>query len=52
MQILKWYKQRELDITPVHPKESELEGVPTVRTLADLPTPSKTGVSIVTPAKV
>jgi len=50
--ILKWYQQRELDITPVHPKESELQGVTTVRTLADLPDAAHTGVSIVTPPKV
>lgn len=32
-------------------KESELEGVATVSSLKELPSPSKTSVSIVTPAK-
>lgn len=50
--ILKWYKERNLDITPVHPKESTLQDVATVPTLANLAHPTQTGVSIVTPAKV
>ncbi|KAF9452781.1 NAD(P)-binding protein [Macrolepiota fuliginosa MF-IS2] len=50
--ILKWYQERKLKITPVHPKESELEGVTTVKSLKELVSPSETSVSIVTPAKV
>lgn len=50
--ILKWYQARNLDITPVHPKETELEGVATVSNLAGLPSPASTSVSIVTPPKV
>ncbi|KAF5351918.1 hypothetical protein D9756_007648 [Leucocoprinus leucothites] len=52
VQILKWYQARNLDITPVHPKETELEGVATVSNLAGLPSPASTSVSIVTPPKV
>jgi hypothetical protein len=39
-------------VTPVHPKEAELQGLPTIKTLAELSSPSTTAVSIVTPPKV
>ncbi|KAF8635883.1 hypothetical protein AX15_000064 [Amanita polypyramis BW_CC] len=50
--VLKWYKQRSYKVTPVHPKESELEGIPTVASISDLPSPKETSVSIITPPKV
>ncbi|KAH7339977.1 NAD-P-binding protein [Rhizoctonia solani] len=50
--ILKWYLGRQITVTPVHPKESELEGVKTVKKLAELQSADKTSVSIVTPPKV
>ncbi|KAE9392259.1 NAD(P)-binding protein [Gymnopus androsaceus JB14] len=50
--ILKWYQARDMDITPVHPKESELEGVATVKSIEELPSPGTTSVSIVTPPKI
>ncbi|CAE6345296.1 unnamed protein product [Rhizoctonia solani] len=50
--ILKWYLDRQIKVTPVHPKEPELEGVKTVTKLAELESPSTTSVSIVTPPKV
>jgi len=50
--ILKWYQARNKDITPIHPKETELQGVKTVRSVSDLPAPSETSISVVTPAKV
>ncbi|KAF8684237.1 CoA binding domain [Rhizoctonia solani] len=50
--ILKWYQNRDLTVTPVHPKEDELEGVKTVKNLAGLKSPTATSVSIVTPPKV
>ncbi|KAL4249040.1 NAD(P)-binding domain superfamily protein [Abortiporus biennis] len=50
--ILKWYQAREKDITPIHPKEAELEGVATVKSVADLPFPSETSISVVTPPKI
>ncbi|KLO15368.1 NAD(P)-binding protein [Schizopora paradoxa] len=50
--VLRWYQARELDVTPVHPKEQELEGVKTVSQLSELPSPSETSVSIITPPKV
>ncbi|KAJ7584068.1 NAD-P-binding protein [Mycena floridula] len=50
--VLKWYQQREKDVKPVHPKETELEGLETVKSLLDLANPSQTSVSIITPPKI
>lgn len=50
--VLGWYLARNLSVTPVHPKEKELEGVATVSSLTDLPAPAETSVSIITNAKV
>ncbi|EKM54815.1 uncharacterized protein PHACADRAFT_258933 [Phanerochaete carnosa HHB-10118-sp] len=50
--VLKWYLARDKDATPIHPKEDELEGITALRALTDLPDPTKTSVSIITPAKV
>ncbi|KAJ2987927.1 hypothetical protein NUW54_g9280 [Trametes sanguinea] len=50
--VLKWYQARNIDVAPVHPKEEELEGFKTVRTIADLPAPTETSVHIITPPKV
>ncbi|KAI8993953.1 NAD-P-binding protein, partial [Trametes punicea] len=50
--VLKWYQARNKDVTPVHPKEDELESLKTVRTIADLPAPTETSVHIITPPKV
>ncbi|KAF4620944.1 hypothetical protein D9613_000324 [Agrocybe pediades] len=50
--ILKWYQQRSFDVTPVHPKEKELEGIQTVSAITELPSPKETSVSIITPPKI
>ncbi|KAI5889076.1 NAD(P)-binding protein [Schizophyllum commune H4-8] len=50
--VLQWYKARDYKVTPVHPVEPELEGIPAVKTLADLPNPSQTSVSVITPAPI
>ncbi|OBZ71056.1 hypothetical protein A0H81_09325 [Grifola frondosa] len=50
--VLKWYLARDKTVTPIHPKESELEGVSTVRSVADLTSPSETSISIITPPKI
>ncbi|KAI9463363.1 CoA-binding protein [Russula earlei] len=49
--VLQWYLARNLSVTPVHPKESKLEGVATVSDLADIPAPTETSVSIITNPK-
>ncbi|RDX54937.1 NAD-P-binding protein [Lentinus brumalis] len=50
--VLKWYQARNKDVTPVHPKEDELEGLKTVRSIADLSAPTETSISVITPPKV
>ncbi|EGO00388.1 hypothetical protein SERLA73DRAFT_136245 [Serpula lacrymans var. lacrymans S7.3] len=50
--VLQWYIQRNRDVTPVHPTSNELEGIKTIRSLADLPSPTETSISIITPAKI
>ncbi|KAF9652398.1 NAD-P-binding protein [Thelephora ganbajun] len=50
--ILKWYQKRSKDVIPIHPKEAELEGLATIKSLHELKDPSHTSVSVVTPAKI
>jgi len=50
--VLRWYLDRNKAVTPVHPKEPNLEGINTVKTLSKLPHPTKTSISIITPPKV
>jgi predicted CoA-binding protein len=45
-------QQRGKTVTPLHPVEDELEGIPVLRSLSDLPSPAETSVSIITPSKV
>ncbi|KAI0645862.1 CoA binding domain-containing protein [Trametes meyenii] len=50
--VLKWYQARSKDVTPIHPKEAELEGLKTVHAVSELSAPAKTSISIITPPKV
>ncbi|KZW01831.1 NAD(P)-binding protein [Exidia glandulosa HHB12029] len=50
--VLRWYIDRSKEVTPVHPKEPELEGLKTVKALAALPDPAHTSVSVITPPAV
>ncbi|EIN11460.1 NAD(P)-binding protein [Punctularia strigosozonata HHB-11173 SS5] len=50
--VLQWYQARSKPVTPVHPKEAELEGLPTVKSIAELPAPAETSISLVTPPKI
>ncbi|KIJ40958.1 hypothetical protein M422DRAFT_60540 [Sphaerobolus stellatus SS14] len=50
--VLKWYQNHDKQVTPIHPKEDNLEGIATLRKLSDLPSPSTTSVSIITPGPV
>jgi len=50
--VLQWYQARELNVTPIHPKEPELEGLKTLKSISELPSPKETSVSIVTPPKI
>jgi uncharacterized protein len=49
--ILRCYLQKGLVVWPVHPKETEIEGIPCSKDLSSLPEPIH-GLSIVTPPKV
>ncbi|KAF8637299.1 hypothetical protein AX16_010829 [Volvariella volvacea WC 439] len=50
--VLKWYQNRSLSVTPVHPKEPELEGLKTLSSISQLGNPRETSISIITPPKV
>jgi len=50
--VLNWYKARSFNVTPIHPKEKELEGLETLRSITELPSPTETSISIITPPKV
>jgi len=50
--VLKWYIARNKAVTPIHPREPELEGVQTLKSLSELPSPYTTSVSVITPPKV
>ncbi|KAJ8077993.1 hypothetical protein PM082_000194 [Marasmius tenuissimus] len=52
LQVLKWYLNRELKVQPVHPKEPQLEGIETIRSVETLPSPTSTSLSIITPPSV
>jgi len=49
--VLRAYLQNDLKVYPVHPRETEIEGIATVADLASLPEPVH-GLSIVTPPPV
>ncbi|KAK0221863.1 NAD-P-binding protein [Armillaria fumosa] len=50
--VLKWYQARDLDVKPVHPKESELEGIATVQRISELSAPDQTSISVITNPKI
>ncbi|KIJ60050.1 hypothetical protein HYDPIDRAFT_183787 [Hydnomerulius pinastri MD-312] len=50
--ILQWYIARNKDVTPVHPVNSELEGLKTIKTIEELPSPKETALSIITPGRI
>ena len=45
------YRQKQLTVYPINPKESEIQGVPAYKSLADLPEPCPS-VSVITPPAV
>ncbi|KAF8893513.1 NAD(P)-binding protein [Infundibulicybe gibba] len=55
--VLQWYQERSFNVTPVHPvqqiqqKEAELEGLKTLGSLSQLPSPKETAISVITPPK-
>ena len=49
--VLRAYLQNQLAVTPVHPREAQIEGLPTVPDLASLPQGIR-GLSMITPPPV
>ncbi|KAG7089445.1 hypothetical protein E1B28_011130 [Marasmius oreades] len=50
--VLQWYKTRNLDVTPIHPVQTELEGIKAIKSVEELSAPSETSISIITPPPV
>ncbi|KAI7899039.1 CoA-binding protein [Cokeromyces recurvatus] len=50
--VLRWYQSNHLNVTPIHPKEHMIEGLTTKASIHELPYPSQTSLSIVTPPAV
>ncbi|KAL7627757.1 hypothetical protein AAE478_001952 [Parahypoxylon ruwenzoriense] len=54
--VFTWYHAHSLPVTPINPASANIEtpfGVhPTVKSLADLPDPAHTSLSVITPAPV
>ncbi|RKP09395.1 NAD-P-binding protein [Thamnocephalis sphaerospora] len=50
--VLRWYQDHNLPVTPVHPRETEIEGLPCVTSLEGLSDPTHTAVSVITPPSV
>ncbi|EPQ28656.1 uncharacterized protein PFL1_03959 [Pseudozyma flocculosa PF-1] len=60
--VLKWYQAHKIPATPIHPKEPEIEGLPTSANVADLvqklkaegkiESEAQLSLSIVTPPKI
>lgn len=56
-QVLKWYQAHNLDVTPIHPKEPEIENVATQPDVAHFldqagTKPENVAISVVTPPKI
>ncbi|EEB95875.1 hypothetical protein MPER_05089 [Moniliophthora perniciosa FA553] len=50
--LLRWYQEREFLVQPMHPKDSEVEGMSTLHSIEKLPAPASTSISVATPPKV
>lgn len=55
--MLKWYQSNKFDVTPIHPKEVEIENVTTQPDVAHFldtagTSPENIAISVVTPPKV
>ncbi|PWZ00491.1 NAD(P)-binding protein [Testicularia cyperi] len=55
--VLKWYQSHSLDITPIHPKEPEIENLKTQPDVAQFlqsanTSPEHIAISVVTPPKI
>ncbi|CAO3668760.1 unnamed protein product [Umbelopsis ramanniana] len=51
-QVLRWYQDRKLPVTPINPKEPTVEGIQSVTSVSELSDPKNTALSIITPPSV
>ncbi|UZJ57384.1 hypothetical protein CBS101457_006704 [Exobasidium rhododendri] len=50
--VLRWYKDHGLNVTPINPKESSVEELPTLASILEIKDPKTTCLSVITPPKV
>ncbi|KAI8646857.1 CoA-binding protein [Parasitella parasitica] len=50
--VLRWYQSNDLNVTPIHHKEVEIEKLATQPSIKELPSPKDTSISIITPPQV
>ncbi|KAJ7282712.1 NAD-P-binding protein [Mycena rebaudengoi] len=50
--VLSWYQERNMPVQPIHHRELHLEGLRTIASVAELPSPTTTSISIATPPNV
>ena len=51
--LIKWYQQHDLPVSPINPRASEpILGLEVLASVADLPKPKETSVSVVVPPAV
>lgn len=47
-QVLGWYRDKHMDVIPVHPREKRLDGLHAIPSISKLPSPSTTALTIST----
>ncbi|KAG6831718.1 hypothetical protein H0H87_004269 [Tephrocybe sp. NHM501043] len=45
-QVLGWYRDKHMDVIPVHPREKRLDGLSAIPSISKLPSPSTTALTI------
>ncbi|KAJ2961951.1 hypothetical protein NQZ79_g2833 [Umbelopsis isabellina] len=51
-QVLRWYQNNNLQVTPINPREPNVEGLTSITSVSELPDPKNTGLSIITPPSI
>ncbi|CAM0141166.1 hypothetical protein VKS41_009257 [Umbelopsis sp. WA50703] len=51
-QVLRWYQNNNLQVTPINPREPSVEGITSIASVSELADPKNTGLSIITPPSV
>ncbi|KAI8365184.1 CoA-binding protein [Radiomyces spectabilis] len=50
--VLRWYIKSGLKVIPINPKVAEIESLATVASIKELPNPTETALSVITPPKI